>query len=114
MKLRSGDERFAAVLDPAQEDDFEVSNTEVSGLEDLATMPDEILVTAPVVGYFRDAKETLKTGNTVGPGAAVCEIVALGIANDVVVKTGGEILEVFVNPGDAVEYGQTLATVRPS
>lgn len=114
VKLRSGDDKFSAVIDLESLDD---SHDIVDGetvAEAVTPTSDDFDLTAPVVGYFRDAKENLKPGATVEAGAAVCEIVALGLANDVTAKRAGEIIEVFVQAGDPVEYGQRLATVRSS
>lgn len=111
VKLKSGDDRFSAVLDL---DAWEVEEAlDVVAPETLEQTPTEFSLTAPVVGYFRDPKETLKPGSKITSGSALCEIVALGLANDVTSKKDGEIVEVLVSPGDAVEYGQTLATVKP-
>ena len=70
-------------------------------------------VRATLVGYFRDAKEPLAVGSTVKAGDVVGMIEALGIVTDVTTKAAGEVVEVMVEPGQAVEYGQVLATVRP-
>lgn len=113
VKLRSGDEKFRAVLSDVEseleEDAYAIEDDEVS---EPSVQANEFEVTAPVVGYFRQGKQPLEPGRTVAAGEAVCEIVALGIANDVVSKGAGEVIEVKVEPGDAVEFGQVLATVK--
>jgi biotin carboxyl carrier protein len=68
-------------------------------------------VRATLVGYYREVREPLSVGRTIRTGDIVATIEALGIVTDVVSKISGEILEVLVEPGDAVEYGQTLARV---
>lgn len=70
-------------------------------------------VKATLVGYYREAKEPLAVGRTIRKGDTVATIEALGIATDVVSKVEGEVIEVLVEPGQAVEYGQSLARVRP-
>lgn len=115
VKLRLGDEKFRAVL---SENEAEIEESGFSIEDDLVAEPSalatEFEVTAPVVGYFRQGKQPLEPGRTVAVGEALCEIVALGIANDVVSKGAGEVVEVKVEPGDAVEFGQVLATVKLS
>lgn len=111
VKLKSGNDRFAAVLDLESWEEEETLDLETPDTTEQE--PAEFSLTAPVVGYFRDQKEALKPGTRITSGTAVCEIVALGLANDVTSKRDGEIVEVFVSPGDAVEYGQTIATVKP-
>jgi biotin carboxyl carrier protein len=36
------------------------------------------------------------------------------VMNEITAETIGEILEVLVGDGEAVEYGQPLFTIRPS
>jgi len=67
---------------------------------------------ATLVGYYREAKEPLSVGRTIRKGDLVATIEALGIVTDVVSKVEGEVIEVLVDPGQAVEYGQVLAKVQ--
>lgn len=69
-------------------------------------------VKATLVGYYREAKEPLKIGRTIRKGDPVATIEALGIVTDVVSKVEGEVIEVLIEPGQAVEYGQVLAKVQ--
>lgn len=69
-------------------------------------------VKATLVGYYREAKEPLVVGRTIRKGDLVATIEALGIVTDVVSKVEGEVIEVLVDPGQAVEYGQVLAKVQ--
>ena len=48
----------------------------------------------------------MKEGDKVG------EVVALGLANDVTAKQGGEVAEVCVVDGDSVEFGQRILLLR--
>ena len=69
-------------------------------------------VKATLVGYYREAKAPLAVGRTVKKGDNVATIEALGIVTDVSSKVEGEVIEVLVEPGQAVEYGQVLARVK--
>lgn len=69
-------------------------------------------IKASLVGYYREAKEPLAVGRTIRKGDSVATIEALGIVTDVTSKVEGEIVEVLVEPGQAVEYGQVLARVQ--
>lgn len=69
-------------------------------------------IQATLVGYYREAKEPLAVGRTVRVGDIVGVVEALGIVTDVASKVAGEVVEVLVEPGQAVEYGQALATVK--
>lgn len=70
-------------------------------------------VTATLVGYYRAGKEPLAVGRTIRKGDPVGMVEALGIVTEVTSKVEGEVVEVLVEPGQAVEYGQPLARVRP-
>ena len=76
--------------------------------------PREVEIVAPVVGFVKEGKGPLETGRSVAAGDIVCEIVALGIPNDVVSDQDGEIVEVLVDAGDPVEFGQVLARLKTS
>lgn len=69
-------------------------------------------LTAGLVGYFRESSEPLSVGRVIERGEVIASISALGLANDVESAVSGEILEVLVEPGQAVEYGQVLAKVK--
>lgn len=112
LKVTSGQERFEAVF--AERDSSEDAETESSELEamEVASAPLDHPLPAPVVGYFRDSTNLLVTGAMFEKGDRVGEIVALGLANDVWAPISGEIAEVSVEPGQAVEFGQVLAIMR--
>lgn len=69
-------------------------------------------VRSTLVGYYRAPKEPLEVGRTIRKGDPVGMVEALGIVTEVTSKVEGEIVEVLVEPGQAVEYGQPLARVR--
>ena len=78
--------------------------------EPVEDAPKEIKST--LVGYYRETKEPLVVGRTVKKGDIVGMVEALGIVTDVASKVEGEVVEVLVEPGQAVEYGQALARVQ--
>lgn len=107
VRLKTGDATFRATLDAWDEGDvFEPETTTPEG------PPPPVEVTAPLVGYFRELPEPLATGATVKVGQVIGQIVALGLANDVVAKAAGEVIEVLVAAGEPVEYGQPIARLR--
>lgn len=113
VRLRHGDDRFRAVFGEtcAAEEDFSDIDEPTSLV---APEPEsaEIEVGSPYVGYFREVKTPTVAGQSVEAGQVVGEIVALGIANDVAVPADGEVVEVLVAAGDAVEFGQPLFKVK--
>jgi acetyl-CoA carboxylase biotin carboxyl carrier protein len=69
-------------------------------------------ITAPCVGYFQEGKPKLAVGAKVAQGQVIASISALGIMNDVESPLSGEIVEVLAQAGQAVQFGQPIATVK--
>ena len=65
---------------------------------------------SPGVGYF-DPGPRLTVGAAVAAGDRLGTVEVLGVAQEVVSPTDGIIGRVHVEPGQAVEYGQRLATI---
>jgi biotin carboxyl carrier protein len=70
-------------------------------------------VTSHAVGYFREAGEPLEAGRKVAADEVLGEVVALGIANEVLSPVAGWVESVEVRAGDVVDYGRVVALVRP-
>jgi acetyl-CoA carboxylase biotin carboxyl carrier protein len=91
----------AAVLAPASED------------VDLA------IVKSPIVGTFYRSGEPgaapfVETGQTVRKGQVLCIIEAMKLMNEINAECDGEIVKVYVENGQAVQYGERLFAIRPS
>ena len=75
-------------------------------------------VVAPMVGTFYTsapgAEPYVAVGDEVGEEAVVCIIEAMKIMNEVKAETKGKIVEILVENGTAVEYGQPLFSVEIS
>ncbi len=75
-------------------------------------------VVAPMVGTFYTsapgADPYVAIGDEVGEEAVVCIIEAMKIMNEVKAETKGKIVEILVENGTAVEYGQPLFSVEAS
>ena len=74
-------------------------------------------ITAPMVGTFYRASSPgaepyIETGSVVGQETVVCVIEAMKIINEVKAEIEGEIVEVLVEDGRAVEFGQPLFRVK--
>ena len=75
---------------------------------------DELVdIKATLVGYYRPARISLQVGVTVNAGDVVAIIGALGIANDIEAPVSGEVVEVFIEQNQPVQYGQVLARIKP-
>ena len=76
------------------------------------------VITAPMVGIFYaapspDDPDFVARGQTVQPGAVVCIIEAMKIMNQIEADAGGKLLDILVENGEAVEYGQPLFVIEP-
>ncbi|OLP19384.1 acetyl-CoA carboxylase, biotin carboxyl carrier protein [Leptolyngbya sp. 'hensonii'] len=75
-------------------------------------------ITSPMVGTFYrapgpDEPPFVDVGDRIRPGQTVCIIEAMKLMNELEAEVAGEILEVLVQNGQPVEYGQTLMRVSP-
>jgi acetyl-CoA carboxylase biotin carboxyl carrier protein len=75
-----------------------------------------VTVTSENVGVFhRDPTRALPdVGSVVAAGVLLGEIETLGVRNAVTAPAGGTIVEIRVQDGAPVEYGQPLAVIRPA
>jgi acetyl-CoA carboxylase biotin carboxyl carrier protein len=68
------------------------------------------------VGIFKglDAakKVSLKVGDKVSAGDAVCVVEAMKLINEIESEFSGEIVEILVQEGDTVEFGQKLFAIK--
>jgi acetyl-CoA carboxylase biotin carboxyl carrier protein len=75
-------------------------------------------ITSPMVGTFYaapspDAPPYVKVGDKVKTDTIVCIIEAMKLFNEIEAEVNGEIVEVLVENGQLVEYGQPLFLVKP-
>jgi oxaloacetate decarboxylase alpha subunit len=76
-------------------------------------------ITAPIVGTFYrapapDAPPYVEVGDEVEVGQTVCIIEAMKLMNEIKSEYKGKILEVLVENGNPVEYGQPLFKIQLS
>jgi len=81
--------------------------------------PNLVAIAAPMVGTFYSApapgaKPYVSVGETVGVGQVVCIVEAMKLMNEVQSEVSGRIVEVCVENGQAVEYGQEIYLVSPA
>ncbi|OQA07019.1 MAG: 2-oxoglutarate carboxylase large subunit [Firmicutes bacterium ADurb.Bin373] len=74
-------------------------------------------VTAPMVGTFYDAPAPesapyVKVGDKVKKGQVLCIIEAMKLMNEIKSEFDGEIMEVKVEKGQPVEYGQVIFLIK--
>jgi len=75
------------------------------------------LITSPIVGtFYRAASPTaesfVRIGSHVEPDSVVCIIEAMKLMNEIQAETSGEVVKIYVENGQAVEYGQPLFGIK--
>tara|TARA_Y100001968_G_C19018972_1_gene554202 strand:- start:121 stop:630 length:510 start_codon:yes stop_codon:yes gene_type:complete len=78
---------------------------------------DFLEVTAPMVGTFYRAPSPedapfVEVGSRVAVGQTVCILEAMKLMNELESEVGGEIVEILVDNGTPVEFGQVLMKVK--
>ena len=91
---------------------------------DLPSSPEEPIetanaVTSPMVGvvFTSSDPETppfVKVGQAVTPETIVCIVEAMKVFNQIPAETAGTIVELLVENGDAIEFGQPLFRIQPA
>ncbi|MGI9951534.1 acetyl-CoA carboxylase biotin carboxyl carrier protein [Moorellaceae bacterium AZ2] len=81
--------------------------------EDKAPVAEVIEVRAPMVGTFYrapapDAPPFVEIGTRVKPGQTLCIIEAMKLMNEITADAPGRVIEILVENGQPVEYGQIL------
>ena len=74
-------------------------------------------VTSPIVGTFYKAPSPtaeafVSVGGFVEKGSVICIIEAMKLMNEIQAEISGEIVEIYVENGQPVEYGQKLFGVK--
>lgn len=70
-------------------------------------------LTAGMVGLFHHTEPPVGYAQVVAPAQTVGGIEAMKLVTDVVVETGGRVIEVLIEDGAPVEYGQPLFRLVP-
>ncbi len=75
-------------------------------------------ITSPMVGTFYSAPAPdedpfVSVGDRVNKGDTVCIIEAMKLMNEIEGEVTGQIMEISVQNGDPVEFGQVLMRVNP-
>lgn len=102
----------SAVL-PAQQG----ATPDTNNIEDNSNTEDEFLyVKSPMVGLFYSLSSIGKTdvpiGTMIKKGMVLCAIEAMKLINEIESDVEGELVEVLVQHGDSVEYGQNLFKIK--
>jgi acetyl-CoA carboxylase biotin carboxyl carrier protein len=74
------------------------------------------LVKSPIVGTSPSpgTEAFVKVGSYVETGKVLCIVEAMKLMNEIESDVSGEVIRIFVENGQPVEYGQPLFGIRPS
>lgn len=92
-------------------------NTEIEEVKPEKTSENRKEITSPMVGNFYSAaspgaKPFVQVGDIVKEGDVVCIVEAMKLMNEIVSEVSGKIVEVCVEDGQPVEFGQVLMYVE--
>lgn len=90
-----------------------VAVTHVAAAPTEAESDEDDYITSPIVGTFYsapspEAKAFVKVGDKVKAGQTVCILEAMKLMNEIESDFDGKVAEIYVENGQAVEYGQPL------
>ncbi len=74
-------------------------------------------ITSPIVGTFYrspspDKESYVKEGSNVSPETIVCIVEAMKLMNEIEADVAGEVVKIYVENGQPVEYGQPLFGIK--
>ena len=103
----------AAMAAPSAPSAEALAEADLRGGEDL------FLVKSPIVGTFYaspspGSEPFVKIGSYVESGQTLCIVEAMKLMNEIESEASGEVLRIFAENGQPVEYGQPLFGIRPS
>jgi acetyl-CoA carboxylase biotin carboxyl carrier protein len=99
----------APVVEASKQDNVEAPTADTSHLHK---------ITSPMVGTFYaaaspEAGNYVEVGSKVTKESVVCIVEAMKLFNEIEAEVKGEIVEILVQNGQLVEYGQPLFLVKP-
>jgi acetyl-CoA carboxylase biotin carboxyl carrier protein len=77
------------------------------------------VIKSPIVGTFYrsaspKAEPFVNVGDVVREGQVLCIIEAMKLMNEIESEVGGEVVRIYIENGQPVEYGQSLFAIKPS
>jgi len=79
--------------------------------------PNVLFVTSPFVGTFYraaapEAEPFVEVGSAIAKGQTICIVEAMKLMNEIEAEFSGTVLEILVENGQSVEFGQKLFKIR--
>lgn len=102
----------APAVQPATE-----AKTESASAQASAPADDLYQITSPIVGTFYrspspDKEAYVKEGSKVSPETTVCIVEAMKLMNEIQAEVTGEVVKIYVENGQPVEFGQPLFGIK--
>lgn len=120
--LPAGEKQLTSALPPAASSVQSIPSSTASHpgahAEEAASEDQDLQkVTSPIVGTFYrspspTAESFVRIGSQVEPATVVCIIEAMKLMNEIQAETTGEVVKIYVENGQAVEYGQPLFGIK--
>jgi acetyl-CoA carboxylase biotin carboxyl carrier protein len=93
------------------------SHSEPAATTESSPDQDVHIIPSPIVGTFYrspspNADPFVKIGSNVEPDSVVCIIEAMKLMNEIQAEATGEVVKIYVENGQPVEYGQPLFGIR--
>ena len=84
-----------------------------------ATATNTLEIKSPMVGTFYTApspgaKPYVEIGTNVKPDDIVCIVEAMKLMNEIKAEVGGKVVQILVENGEPIEFGQALFTIEPA
>ncbi len=107
---------LAASMSPQATQTRTETKTETT-IAEVATDEDLYKIISPIVGTFYhspapDKEPYVKEGSKVSPDTIVCIVEAMKLMNEIEAEVSGEVVKIYVENGQPVEYGQPLFGIR--
>lgn len=113
----SNNNHISAVIPSNNIREFKNEINEIEYDKDLIDDENTHIVKSPIVGTFfkapnPDSLPFVNIGDRVEKGQILCIIEAMKIMNEIKCECEGEIIEIFAEDEDIVEFGQPLMLIR--
>jgi len=119
IEVEQDDDRIRVRRDPAPLASAVAASPAQPSEASASTDEDGAYVTSPFVGTFYRAPSPegapfVELGDTITPGQVLCIVEAMKLMNEIDAEVAGTIIEILVENGKAVEFGDRLFRIEPS
>ena len=117
IKMKKEEKEVVKVVDAQVTQTKESTKIEVKEKDAEIEVEEGNIIKAPMVGTFYskpspDAEPYVQIGQKVKKGDVLCIIEAMNLMNEIESEFDGEIAEVLLKDGEAVEYGKPLFRIK--